>query len=70
MAIFELTHQEVEKGHYFFVIALKKGGLIIFREPMKENEKVKKKKETHLLSKQLALNQPPHLRPAGLGNRH
>jgi hypothetical protein len=37
---------------------------------MKEIEKVKKKKETHLLSKQLALNQPPHLRPAGLGNRH
>lgn len=45
MAIFELTHQEVEKGHYFFVIALKKGGLIIFREPMKEIEKVKKKKK-------------------------
>jgi hypothetical protein len=30
MAIFELTHQEVEKGNYFFVIALKKGGTDYF----------------------------------------
>jgi hypothetical protein len=49
MAIFELTHQEVEKGNYFFVIALKKGGLIIFREPMKEIEKVKKKRNSSFI---------------------